>query len=179
MSLHVSLDLETLGTGSNAAIISIGACKFDPWADGGIDDRFHAHITFESAMKYGRADADTILWWIGQDQHARVTMLAAQDSAVELDEALSVFADWFGSEPLLVWGNGATFDNVILRNAFKACVIECPWGYYNDRCFRTLKNLSAVMAPPFEGVRHDALADAVHQAKWTQQIVAMRKLMVL
>lgn len=179
MTNHIMLDLETLGTTPNAAIISIGACKFNPWADGGIDDRFHAHITFESAMKYGRADPDTILWWMNTGPHAREAMLAAQDNAVELDEALSVFADWFGSEPLLVWGNGAAFDNVILRNAFKATGIECPWGYGYDRCFRTLKNLAMVMKPPFEGVKHDALADAVHQATWLQWIVTDRNLLVL
>ena len=30
MTTHVMIDLETMGTGSYAAIISIGAVKFDP-----------------------------------------------------------------------------------------------------------------------------------------------------
>ncbi|HFU1809209.1 TPA: 3'-5' exonuclease, partial [Escherichia coli] len=50
--------------------------------------------------------------------------------------------------------------------------IPCPWRYYNDRDVRTIVELGKTIdfdartVIPFEGVRHNALDDARHQAKY-------------
>lgn len=70
-----------------------------------------------------------------------------------------------------MWGNGVDFDNVILRNAYDAVSIEPFWKHWNNRCVRTIVELgrNAGIDPKktlqFEGDQHNALADAIHQAK--------------
>lgn len=49
----VMLDLETMGTDANAAIIAIGAVEFDI-QNGEIGERFYAVIDLESAVAGGR-----------------------------------------------------------------------------------------------------------------------------
>lgn len=77
---------------------------------------------------------------------------------------------------LKVWGNGATFDNVILRGAYERAGHTCPWKFWNDSDVRTIVLLGRAVgfAPkremPFEGDAHNALADARHQAKYVSAI---------
>lgn len=163
---HVMIDLETMGTGSHAAILSIGAAKFD--RDNGITDTFHVGVALESNRQFGRViDASTVMWWMEPDRaEAREAYLALDK--VDLFEALNGFASWFNAGSAEgVWGNGASFDNVILRNAFEATQQDCPWPFWVDRCFRTMKvEHPHILAPKREGVHHSALDDAVYQAAW-------------
>ena len=174
MTTHVMLDLETMSTGSYAAIVSIGAVSFDP-ALVGFRTSFYQTISLASSMKAGlRVDADTIKWWLGQTSAlARAAVLS--EHYVNLDEALLGFAEWYGTDDSVpVWGNGAGFDNVILGNAYKAVGIDQPWSYKANRCFRTLRSLPPEVARPEHGVAHNALDDAIAQARWLQAIVAAK-----
>lgn len=65
----------------------------------------------------------------------------------------------------MIWGNGATFDNMILRNAYLATGQRQPWNFRDDVCFRTVKYLFP-LKKEFQGVRHHALDDARNQAKY-------------
>lgn len=75
-----------------------------------------------------------------------------------------------------IWGNGANFDNTILRRSYERQGIPCPWRYYNDRDVRTIVELGKAIdfdartAIPFEGERHNALDDARYQAKYVSVI---------
>jgi DNA polymerase III epsilon subunit-like protein len=166
---HVMLDLETWGTGPDAAIVSIGACIFVPTTDE-IVDRFHVAIDPVSNQEFGRkTDALTILWWMHSDRDvARKRWLDADK--VDLWTALEGFGQWCPNAP--VWGNGATFDNVILSSAYKTVGLDQPWKFWHDRCYRTLKGLAPAIKLVREGDHHDALDDAVSQAKHMQAIVA-------
>lgn len=171
---HVMLDIETMGKGSYAAIISIGAVKFDPTQSvtPATADTFHARVSLESSMKAGlRVDASTVMWWLHPDM-ADARMELRFGAELELDEALLGFSQWYGEDDSLpVWGNGATFDNVIVSNAYQACGLERPWSYKADRCFRTLRALAPHVVRPEHGTKHDALDDAVAQAKWVAEIM--------
>ena len=69
-------------------------------------------------------------------------------------------------------GNGATFDNAILPPSYERLDIPCPWHYSNDRDVRTIVEMGKITdfnarsVIPFEGVRHNALDDALHRAKY-------------
>jgi exodeoxyribonuclease VIII len=171
------LDIETMGTGSYAAMVSLGAVRFDPNGKSvDVTDSFYTAITLKSSMKVGlRTDADTIEWWLDPKRvDAREAFLSV--NKVDLDEALLGFSAWYGDDDTVpVWGNGATFDNVILSNAYQAVGIDRPWGYKADRCFRTIKSIvqPPVKAPKY-GVSHQALHDAIAQALWLQKIVRLR-----
>ncbi|WP_338907416.1 exonuclease [Escherichia coli] len=174
---HLMIDLETMGTNTNAPIVVIGAVFFDPQT-GEIGPVFYIVISLTDAMNTGAVpDGGTIEWWLKQSSEARAAILTDQ---VKLKDALSRFREFineYSDEKLVqVWGNGATFDNAILRTSYEHLDIPCPWRYYNDRDVRTIVELGKAIdfdartAIPFEGVRHNALDDARHQAKYVSAI---------
>lgn len=169
---HVMLDLETFGNGSTASIISIGAVKFDPNTMTRVDDSFYVAVDPESCAQYGlKIDAGTILWWMQPDQTgAREDWLKTEK--LDLASALEGFAMWFGANSMPVWGNGATFDNVILRNAYQVTGLECPWSFRHDRCYRTFKSIAPAVEMQRVGQYHNVVDDAISQAHHLQDIVA-------
>ncbi|HAU8193203.1 TPA: exonuclease [Escherichia coli] len=170
---HLMIDLETMGTNTNAPIVVIGAVFFDPQT-GEIGPVFYIVISLTDAMNTGAVpDGGTIKWWLKQSSEARAAILTDQ---VKLRDALSRFREFineYSDEKFVqVWGNGATFDNAILRTSYERLDIPCPWRYHNDRDVRTIVELGKTIdfdartVIPFEGVRHNALDDARHQAKY-------------
>jgi len=168
MKKHVMLDLETWGNEPGSVITSIGAVRFD--IDGIDDDAFYYHIDpVGSTKKYGlTVDASTIMWWLQQSEEARMEFVNAKRE--DLKDVLYFFSFWFVDSEYL-WGNGAAFDNVLLRAAYDAVGEIPPWNWWNDRCFRTMKNQYPHMTEPeFKGTKHNALVDARHQAGWLIKI---------
>ncbi|HBA8124830.1 TPA: exonuclease [Escherichia coli] len=174
---HLMIDLETMGTNTNAPIVVIGAVFFDPQT-GEIGPVFYIVISLTDAMNTGAVpDGGTIEWWLKQSSEARAAILTDQ---VKLKDALSRFREFineYSDEKFVqVWGNGATFDNAILRTSYERLDIPCPWRYRNDRDVRTIVELGKTIdfdartVIPFEGVRHNALDDARHQAKYVSAI---------
>jgi exodeoxyribonuclease VIII len=168
------VDLETLSTSSNALILSIGAAKFDPLG-AEVTDTFHTAIDLDQlpANAYGfDISPSTVKWWLAEDKTAARAALA-EASKTDLHSALYGFADWFGPESLPVWGNGATFDNVILRNAFTKLMgaESAPWKFWHDRCYRTIKNLAPGLDYEHTGVAHSAVGDAISQALHLQKVI--------
>ena len=158
---HCMLDLETMSSRSNAAIVSIGACKFS--VAHGIEDTFYINIKLSSSMASGlHIDGDTVMWWMNQNDSARNALNTDQ---FDLTYALDAFTNWFDKTTYL-WGNGATFDNVVLANAYKAVGFEQPWNFRNDSCYRTMKNMfPKITIENRKGTHHNALDDAVYQAE--------------
>ena len=174
---HLMIDLETMGTNTNAPIVVIGAVFFDPQT-GEIGPVFYIVISLTDAMNTGAVpDGGAIEWWLKQSSEARAAILTDQ---VKLKDALSRFREFineYSDEKFVqVWGNGATFDNAILRTSYERLDIPCPWRYHNDRDVRTIVELGKTIdfdartVIPFEGVRHNALDDARHQAKYVSAI---------
>lgn len=166
---HVMLDLETWGTGNDAVVVSIGACKFDK---NDILAAFHVGVDPASCMELGlKVDAGTILWWMDPKQREALDSWL-QLERIDLASALLGFQMWCKGEPgvLAVWGNGSTFDNVILRSAYAAAGLEYPVRFWQDLCYRTKKNECASVPMVREGTHHKALDDAISQAKHLQAI---------
>lgn len=167
-------DLETMGHGSDAVIISIGAVKFDPEKKQ-IYDRFYTKVDPQSCLDAGLSvSGSTITWWLDQSDAARREF--TQGTLPSLKIALDHFTLWMnkqiipGEKGNRFWGNGATFDNVILTNAYKALKMERPWGYRDDRCYRTLKALYPNVPFTPYGTHHNALHDAEAQALHLMEI---------
>jgi hypothetical protein len=165
---HIMLDLETWGTGNKAVIVSLGACKF---TEDQIVDQFHVGIDPASCQAFGlEIEADTVLWWMSPDRREALDDWLKLER-VDLASALLGFEMWAKSGPgiLSIWGNGSTFDNVILRSAYAATGQEYPVRFWQDACYRTVKNRTAV-AMQRVGTHHNALDDAVSQATHLQAI---------
>ncbi|MEJ9425225.1 3'-5' exoribonuclease [Escherichia coli] len=171
---HLSVDLETMGTNPDAPINSIGCKFFDP-ATGEMGPEFSKAIDLETSG--GIIDRKTIKRWAKRSREAQSAIFTDE---IPLDDALLQLREFInensGESFVQIWGNGANFDNVILRRSYERQGIPCPWRYYNDRDVRTIVELGnsigfdVRMAIPFEGVPHNALDDARHQAKYVSAI---------
>ncbi|MBB7619420.1 3'-5' exonuclease, partial [Escherichia coli] len=171
---HLSVDLETMGTNPDAPINSIGGKFFDP-TTGEMGPEFSKAIDLETSG--GIIDRKTIKWWAKRSREAQSAIFTDE---IPLDDALLQLREFInensGESFVQIWGNGANFDNVILRRSYERQGIPCPWRYYNDRDVRTIVELGnsigfdVRMAIPFEGVPHNALDDARHQAKQVSAI---------
>ncbi|TFY00319.1 exodeoxyribonuclease VIII [Escherichia coli] len=171
---HLMIDLETMGKNPDAPINALAGKFFDP-ATGEMGPEFSKTIDLETAG--GVIDRDTIKWWLKQSREAQSAILTDE---IPLDDALLQLREFIdensGEFFVQVWGNGANFDNVILRRSYERQGIPCPWRYTNDRDVRTMVALGLVMdfdarsVITFEGEHHNALHDARYQAKYVSAI---------
>ncbi len=169
---HIMLDLETLGTAADAVILSIGAVRFDLDTNQIDDAGFYASVSVDSNLDAKRRiQESTLIWWLQQGAAAQGVF---HETKQALRTALVDLSDWIRNKECTVWSNGADFDLPMLAHAYISLGIEVPWHFWNSRCFRTYKNLPGAKAikVPFDGVKHNALFDAVHQAKHVQAIHA-------
>lgn len=183
----IMLDLETLSTRSNALILSIGAVQFDT-ATGRLGKAFYQLLDSQPWIDKFHIDLDTFRWWLSQTIEAR--SLLVDGRRVWLNDGLTQFSAFVaesGGEECQVWGNGASFDNSILKNAYESFGTAAPWKYSGDRCFRTFRGLYGAQmqwpdAPTAEQAAawgaelpaglpanifaaHSALGDAIVQAR--------------
>lgn len=169
---HIVLDLETMGTASDAAIVAIGAVRIDPAQLG---DTFYRTVSLKSSQRGGGTiDADTVMWWF--DPMLEEARAALMRDAVLIEVALKEFADWVREKPLVgMWGNGADFDNVVLASAYSRSGKTPPWTYRENRCYRTLRALFPEIKKDEDDpglLPHHALGDALMEAKHLLKIWA-------
>jgi hypothetical protein len=170
------VDLETLGVRPTSAIISIGACKFDPNTFA-ITDVFHQVISRESLSEYPEftVDQSTIDWWENQTDEAKAASYSNKDGR-HIKSVLIDFAE-FAHKDAEVWGNGSDFDNVLLAHAYNVTGVPLPWKFWNNRCYRTMKNQFPEVAFSRQGTHHNAMHDAISQAKHLMRILARQEAM--
>jgi hypothetical protein len=168
---NTMVDLETLGTVPGCVILSIGAVAFDPMT-GQMDEGFYTVIHRPTCTEaFLTVDPATEAWWRNQGAEARVVLEQSQDKkcAVPLRAGLAMLNDYLnkhgGKRNARLWGNGADFDNAILSCAYDAVNMKPGWEFWNNRCYRTLKNLAPATKLLREGTYHNALDDARSQVK--------------
>lgn len=163
---NIMLDLECLDSNSNAAIVSIGAVKFDTKKQE-LGEEFYMEISLSSIkgdLRNGATQSlDTMIWWMQQDKKV-IEVFNKKDNQDTITAALVEFSNYCGKDAC-IWGNGVDYDNVVLRNAYKRYSIPCPFQYRTNRCYRTIKALFGNKAK-LERVEphHNALSDAKTQA---------------
>ena len=168
MKTKVMLDLETLGNRPGSALVAIGAVKF---GNGEILEEFYQRIDLESCIQLGLVmDSSTVLWWLKQADGPR---LEITQPGRHICEVLVNFSQWVADPDAEMWGNGATFDNVLLACAYDAAIRPRPWKHSGDRCYRTMKNLHPEVLMARDGVHHHALDDARDQARHLMDILSL------
>lgn len=166
------VDLETMGNRPDAAIWSIGAVSFKDREFEEIDS-FYERISLRSSIAAGLTmNADTILWWMRQDDNVRAEINRPSGA---LEAVLKKFAHWLiEQEPDVheryLWAQGVGFDIPILHSAYDACGIDTTplWSFWNTHDLRTLESIvkrRGVRIPEFDAEKHNALADAQAQLK--------------
>lgn len=169
--MDIMIDLETMGVGHGAPIISIGAVAFDRTKKK-IESKFYACIDFEDALENGDADPLTIKWWLRQSKSAREELISGDVTLLSALSGLHVFYEENYGQT--AWGNGATFDITILESAYRRVKMKAPWSFWSVRDVRTVVDLAQgiVERPPMSaGTAHNALDDAIHQAKYVMDMI--------
>src|SRR5690554_481960 len=166
--IHVSLDLETLSTRPDAAIISIGAAAR---VEGNLET-FVCYVRTEDQFER-HVDEQTLAWWEKKPDLWGETMERCCDHGLSLaPHALDSLQQWLtylgtDQDRIYVWGNGANFDVAILEHAYKSAGRQPPWAYWATRDLRTIKWLAEetgqYRAPTRAGTHHDVRDDAVFQ----------------
>lgn len=175
--VHVMVDLETMGTGKQAAFVQIGAVKFTPFGaplpeqpEPAAPTVFYRNVTLDSAVRLGlKMDVSTINWWLHNAPNAARESLRVPEPqpAQKVLQELKRFVNWNED---YVWAKGPGFDLAILSEAYR--MMGDRYGLCNfahERCVRTVLDWGKVPVE-FErqGVEHNALADAWHQARCVQ-----------
>lgn len=171
----LSIDIEALGHHFNAPLISIGAVAFDR-ETGKLGKSYYQEIDIDSAIKSGVVSAGTIAWWIRQNDKPKELFKDTPEALAKkmhIASALQNFSTFYRSLGApCPWGNGATFDITIIEHAILNSSVgtAVPWIYWKVRDMRTLVE-TAEMLRSFKadkvrrnGVHHNALDDATHQA---------------
>jgi hypothetical protein len=171
MLTDIMIDLETLATSTDAAILTIGAVKFDPF--GLESDKpemipFYCRVDLDSCDRIGLVtNDDTIAWWAQQSKEAQDEAFGTED---RLDIAIAMeqlYKFCWGAKR--VWSNGAAFDIPICETAFKRIGKAIPWSFWQVRDCRTAYDLG--INPHRTSVTaHHALADAWDQAVGIQNV---------
>ena len=164
MSKHLMFDIETLATTPKAIVLSVGAVLFNEDA---ITAEFYTNVSITPQIGVREFNEDTFYWWMAQSAEAGAALSANRKSP---NSAMRELMDWLHTcgvdmGKVKVWGNGAVFDNVIMRDLLNSYGYDdkCLWKFWNDRCFRTYvaeNNIEKVQPD----VAHHALDDARAQA---------------
>lgn len=186
----IMIDLETLSPRYDAAILSIGAIKFnrnhddkqlfeDIWVHGKTElmtpDRF-----FELAIvpTHGHIDPDTVRWWFRQSPKA---LASVANAIVSEPEALQQFTNWLGNtRGCKIWAKSPSADCVWLDNAFKRCNLQLPWSYRSEQDVRTVQTIArditgkSIKEWKIEGA-HSAIVDCALQVYQVQESFRMMR----
>lgn len=197
-NIHVMVDIETMGVGVQAPLLTIGAVLFDPKMQSTAESLAKRstliHVEIEEAVKHsGGVEGGTLAWWLGQDNLAIKGLLSK--NAVSMETALQRFRQFcIDRNPKLddlffqghsqlpqacaVWAKSPDFDCKNMEDKYQrvydfSVEQRFPLPFYQFRCVRTLQDLAWPGGPDdipkFQtGTKHDARADAIQQAMVVQ-----------
>jgi hypothetical protein len=161
------VDIETLGTGNHAAVISVGIVAFDESSVLASDG-----WAIRSADWHGDIDPDTVRWWMQQESAARNFSSGGEYTATTVALKLAEFMGQHRPEE--VWANDPSFDVVILKNWWKRCntgPLKFPIDFRSERSFRTIKaearrlGIDMDQAYRMNATAHNPVDDAANQAR--------------
>jgi DNA polymerase III epsilon subunit-like protein len=172
----IMIDLETLSTATNAAILTIGAVRFNPYGDETTTPEmieFYYKIDLDSCEELDLdIDENTINWWARQCTEAKDEAFS-EHNRIKLEEVFKELSK-FCKGAKRIWSNGAGFDVVICETIFKRLCLPIPWKFWNIRDCRTYYDLG--IDPKMPSITaHNALADAKAQAIAIQNVSRIMK----
>ena len=169
MFMDIMLDLESLGTRPDCAILTLGAVKFSPYVLDDFGESLYLRIDVDEQLALGReVQEDTLQWWMKQAEDVREEALGEGDR-VSL-ESMYKQLNRFVVGVTNIWCQGPAFDIVILENIYRQCGWPTPWQFWQIRDSRTLFGVHGDPREKGKVGLHNALEDCVSQAQGVQQI---------
>lgn len=168
---HLMLDIETIDSGPEAAVVAIGARVFTL---NGPEKGFEVFIDPTKAARIGTLGADTLAWWSKQESYGTVFSGKAEPA-----DAFHRFAEFCKEQKVeYVWANSPSFDCVITRHLAKQVDQRYPFHYRAERDCRTLFALGRALGVDCEDLwknpdrrAHLPLDDATTQAEVAARIL--------
>ena len=81
MTTHAMIDLETLGTGPDCVVLTIGGVKFNPNEVSNTYQEFYYRFDVDEQLAKGRTTLQSTLdWWARQDKSVRDEALGDENS---------------------------------------------------------------------------------------------------
>jgi hypothetical protein len=172
-AFHLMIDLETLSTRADAAILAIGAVEFDPWTPGLVRGQFYTVVDLGSSIANGlKVDGGTFDWWLQQSDEARAAIYKVENKQPIHNALISLGEFILTRRPTIVWCHGLNFDIPVLQTAYRNAGMKHPWKYNAVRDTRTLYEVTGVW-PKSDSypqlTAHNALSDAIRQAYDVQE----------
>lgn len=174
--MHLMIDFETLGTGADSIVVSMGAVGFNK--AGIICEKLFEFDLLDQQILGRSFTASTLKWFMKQSDQARA-VFNSENKKLKIAEFFGEFErfclDGLQSQnerfdELKPWGNGANFDISILEDMYRRHHTlrdeGIPWKFWNVTCFRTFNLLTKCkdMHKRPQGTHHSALDDARYQA---------------
>lgn len=138
---RVMLDLETLSTFPNAAVIAIGVVIRE---DGQTHKQARSWF-IDRDFVIGHEDPATIEWWNAQDPRVKNQVFGGNQLPKEALQELNGFLRSNGINPenggdgYRCYASPAMFDFPILRHQYQMLGISPAWHWRSERCLSTIK----------------------------------------
>lgn len=164
------LDIETLDTGPDSVVLSVGACKFDPWSADEPHSSLYFRLEIDSQVERGRTISENTLEWWGQQDQAIQDEAFSEEGRVSIEDFFKELNKWLVGVDK-IWCQGPQFDMVMLESLAKSFGVHYNWAYWQICDSRTLFNL--MPRDPRKEIQtdlHNALADAYFQAVCVQKV---------
>lgn len=169
MTTHAMIDIETLNTEPNSTILTVGACKFNPFSDEPPTDRILWRPSADEQLQSGRTVSESTLeWWSKLPQHIQDEAFNGNNQ-IPLNQFFKELNKWLVGVDK-IWCQGPQFDMVIIEHLFKQFEHHRNWAFWQIMDCRTIFNMMPV--EPRKAIQedlHDASADAYWQAVCVQQ----------
>jgi exodeoxyribonuclease VIII len=163
------IDIETLSLSEQAYILQIGAVLFSPT---GIHAEFKSTLS-EEGQEFREITSKSVNFWL---KNAGAIDEVELSEEIPLPKALEDLSEFIVEhEPAEIWARSPEFDLAVLEHAFMTQGMVIPWTYQQKRDVRTVEALCRGVVSPedvrFQGMKHNALDDARHQAEYTRLMV--------
>jgi hypothetical protein len=185
----IMIDMETTDLVATSAILSFAAVQCD-LTTGKIGDEYYRVVDLKTCLEKGLTlNAEVFYWWLQQSEFARQSVVDPNKATLDgfcleftqwllqLNIGISYLEDRDKPKYMRLWGNGASFDNAILRHAFSKTDYDFKIPFWQDRDIRTVvgfypKNLFEEWK--MKNVRkgaHNALDDARYQVRYISHMM--------
>ena len=168
--MDIMLDIETLSTRPEAVVLTLGAVKFDPFADDvSTETGLYIRMDVDEQLALNRhVQQDTVDWWGRQSEDVREEALGEHERTGLNEVADQINRFLVGSNN--IWCQGPAFDIVILENLYRQLNRPAPWLFWQIRDSRTLFGVHGDPRNKNATGAHNALIDCYYQARAVQQV---------
>lgn len=179
--MDIIVDLETLGTDVDSTVIQIAAAEFDITTGELVGDSFESCLDLAYCQDI-KVSGSTLSFWL-KDKHNQQTLqeILVNGKYCSESQMWNAFYSWLIKKSiecngeLKLWGNGISFDNMIIRHHLGKERYSQAVKFWNERDARTLVDMYCRKANisdrdfknsiPNEN-KHDAMSDIIWEAKF-------------